>query len=224
MLTTQIANLFYVTLAFAALFAVSELLFRKFSWSGEQTRKLSHTLSGLFCLSFPWLFQDLGYIYLLGGGFMLFLHITERKGWMPSIHQVSRQTRGALLFPLAVMCCFTAAHFMYNDRFFFVPLLLLALADAAACLVGQKWPLRTFKVRGSEKSWGGSLTFLGIALVISSIGLWNVFYYPIFSILSVALAATLAEAVSIKGWDNITIPITALWVMYLLYFPGILFA
>lgn len=89
---------------------------------------------------------------------------------------------------------------------------VMGYGDGLAAVIGQSIKSREFKVRGNTKSVAGCFAMFCVTLIIMASFLTynNVGYVAIKSIL-VAILMTIIEAVSIKGTDNLTVPlITAL--------------
>lgn len=216
-MATQISNLLVLGTAYLVLFALCEYLWHKHRWDTEHTRKVAHAGSGIMALSFPYWFSDVIFVVVLCSTFLLILALTKRSKWLRSIHAVKRETYGSTMFPLVVCICF----WFYSREgllvLFYLPILIMALADPAACLAGRRYPIvKLYK----SKSLGGSLAFFGVAFVLGlgAFGFlsphtnWLVF---LPRCVAIALACTVAEAVTQKGFDNLTIPLSALLVLLL---------
>lgn len=80
-------------------------------------------------------------------------------------------------------------------------LLVLALADSAAALVGKKWGKTPFVLKTAE----GTATFLGVAILLAMI----VPGVPRMGALAAALVATLVELLPSPVNDNVMIPLSA---------------
>ena len=96
-----------------------------------------------------------------------------------------------------------------------VPTLVMAYGDGFAAVIGQAVKSKEYVIKGNTKSIAGSLTMFVITLMIVAgyMTYMNASYIAIKSIL-VAIIMTIVEAVSIKGTDNITVPLlTSLLVM-----------
>ena len=95
-------------------------------------------------------------------------------------------------------------------------LLIMGYGDGFAAVVGQKVKSKEFKVGKSTKSIAGSITMLLISLVLSLL----VFYFAgtemfILKAIGISALATIIEIISVKGLDNLTVPI---FVTILTYF------
>ena len=104
-------------------------------------------------------------------------------------------------------------------------MLHLGLADGLAALIGEKWGNKTvYKVAGYKKSIVGNIAFLVTSMMIlsvlvfvldvgfSQLGLAGIIWVPIF--------ATFFEAISVKGSDNLVVPMVIVWMLNMLMVVG----
>lgn len=202
----------FFSLAYLGLFSVSELLFRKCQVPAEHTRKLVHFGSGILALLFPIYFENLWAVGILCGGFLALLFLSYAWNILPSINQVQRKTWGSVLFPIVVFCCFFLAQNKGNLSYYYSPILVLAISDPLAALIGKNFPVKAYRIFGQGKSLGGSLAFLISAGLILNFSLLNL---PFSVVLLSAGSACLMEAVSTHGWDNLMIPIGVIFPLLL---------
>jgi len=138
---------------------------------------------------------------------------------LQSVHKTKRNSIGSIIFPIPVYCCFLAAETLHNNLYFYLPVSLLAIADSSAEIAGTRWGHLTKQFFNGQKTLAGSTAFFGSALFICLSWLW---YYNlplqdiILGTIAIAIAASLAELVTLKGWDNLTIPIVSLIIIWLL--------
>lgn len=201
---------------FLALFGTAEMLYHLSKWKGEVTRKIVHVGTGFLTMLFPLLLTEVIQVALLCGSFALILGSSLRFGWLKSINDINRQSHGSMLYPAIVLIVFIIAHTQNNDSYFFLPILTMAICDPIAALAGKRFPIRTYPTFGGQKSLGGNLGFFTASVLLSFVVLSMIGYTSIsfLMIVSIALLATIAEALSGKGWDNFTIPLSVLIVLY----------
>ena len=211
-------HLFGVAAAFLTLFATSATIFRFRKIQAEYTRKFVHIGTGLLTLSFPFLLDSFAEVALLCGGFMLLLAASLRWNLLPSINRVERKTHGSLSYPLAVILCYGAMEQFGGEGFgallwFYLPMLVLALADPAAAFAGKGPKTTRFRVGEGEKSLEGSLAFALVTglvvLICAPLIAANGMSFALL-LLSITTTTTLAEAYTPNGLDNLTIPGTVL--------------
>lgn len=182
----------------------------------ELLRKLLHIGMGAVCLTLPWLFETPAPVVILAVVFSLGLLAGRSSEWWRRgaggiICGIRRPSVGDLCFPAAVAAVFvlSAGH----TPSFYIPVLTLTVADAAAALVGTRHGAHRFGRPGREKSLEGSVAFFLGALPCAYVplclwpedgGTWRL-------LLSFDLASllTLVEALSGNGLDNLTVPLAA---------------
>jgi phytol kinase len=203
--------------AFLLLFALAELLYRVFKVKAEYTRKLVHLCTGLITLLFPVFLESHWYVLALCLSFLIILLLSLRLGWLPSINNIDRVSRGSISYPLAVYVCFYTYTFFDNYIFFYLPVLVLAVADPMAALWGRKYPRGRYIIFHEQKTVVGSAAFFVSALIVSFFLFtsFSNFQAPGVWVMSVfvALVTCIAESISQKGYDNLAIPFCALVIL-----------
>ncbi len=194
---------------FAALLALAELLRRRRGWAPETSRKLVHAGGGLLALAIPAVFTSPVPVLALGAGCSIALAAARRWGGLRAVHAVERRTSGSEYYPLAVALLFVVSE---GQSWLFTPsVLVLAVADAFAALIGSRFGRRRYRVEDEEKSLEGSLAFLAIAGPAIWLPLRLLTTLPAgaaaMSALLVAALVTGFEAVSLRGSDNLFVPI-----------------
>jgi len=215
--------------AFLVLFGTAELLYHVFKVKAELTRKFVHVFTGVLTLLFPVLLENHWYVLFLCASFALILLLSLRFKLLKSINAIDRESHGSIAYPAAVYGCylFFAQHRDADPSgngeylFFYLPILMLAVCDPMAALFGKRWPLGPYRVAGGTKSLLGSSMFF-VTAVLLCFGLGYAFSgartegFILLCVLA-AFSCTIAEALSGKGLDNISIPGVAVLLLYLLH-------
>ena len=207
---------------------------RHFELHPEYARKIVHVGSGLMAMALPWMFESSGPVVvacLICAGFV---SACRHTSLLPvSVRQVlggvERRSGGEYYFPLAVAILFVVAR--GNLTLYLLPLAALTFADTAAAIVGTRFGVTRYPALAGEKSVEGSLAFLFVAApvavmllsILSELGPGQVLVVAGW----LAVTTTLAEAISTRGTDNLTVPLVAFVVLTVLlgeraYAPGIL--
>ena len=203
---------------FGLLLTFCETLYRKKLLDAEYTRKLAHVLACLGSLSFLFLFDSHYYPLVVGVIFGIFLFLCKRKNWLHSINAVKRDTEGAAFIPLGIYLPFLAADLLDNWILFALPLLLLGISDPAAWFVGSNYAKDSthWLKRRFNKTPLGSMAFFVSAFVIS-LGLLALGGYSGGKMLLlacvIALTACVAEILSPRGIDNLSVPATGVLIL-----------
>ncbi|ADR21619.1 hypothetical protein MATR_07500 [Marivirga tractuosa] len=205
-----------LAVSFLFLFGMTELLYHRFKWKVELTRKIAHIGTGIITLLFPILLTSHWSVLLLSSSFLLLLSLSMRFNFLQSINDIDRTSYGSLLYPISVYGCFYAYDsFNQEILFFYLPILTLAICDPIAALAGKRKPFGKYK-RGS-KSLSGTLGFMGSCLILSCILMWmltdlNTFNIILYSAV-VAVLTSLTETISGKGFDNLSIPLIVIIIL-----------
>ena len=96
-------------------------------------------------------------------------------------------------------------------------ILIMGYGDGLAALIGKRFPIIAYSVGGSRKSLGGSLTMFFASLAVAFLILFLTGSYSPAAILTLAIAATLLEALTPKGLDNLSVPL-GVYTLYLIFF------
>jgi phytol kinase len=194
------------------LIGISELLYRVFRLPAETSRKFLHVSGGLTCLLLPRFFTSHWWILALTASAFLLLFSTYLMNRLQSVHKTKRNSIGSIIFPIPVYFCFLVAETSNNSLFFYLPVSLLAISDTSAEIAGTRWGNLTKQFFNGQKTLAGTLAFFGTALLIC-FGWLSYYNLPVQNIivgtLFISIAASLTELITLKGWDNMTVPVIA---------------
>ncbi len=213
-----------LALSFLVLFGLAESLYHKQHIRAELTRKMVHICTGLLTLLFPLLLIHHWYVLMLCGSFAVIILASLRFNFLPSINAIDRKSHGSICYPIAVYLCFLVYEF-YSSKtthignpllYYYLPILTLAICDPMAAYAGKHFPYGKFKVWGGTKSLSGLTAFFLSSLIITSSVLYSFSATGttgsdiLLLSLPLAIIGGIAEAISSKGLDNITIPVSVL--------------
>ncbi len=217
------------TLAFLMVIFISETLYRKWNVETEFTRKFSHISSALLCLSFPLFFSNHWFVFVLACQSFVLLFMSKKLMLFKSIDQVGRDTYGSVVFPISIYLSFFSSQYTGDSAFFYIPMLILAFSDPLAAVSGQRAELMHTKFNISEqymqygkegKTYVGSISFFISAFLCSLILLPCFYRLSAFELFGfsfvISIFSTFAEALTVKGWDNFSVPVTIIGTLLLL--------
>ena len=212
----NLINTIILATSFLALFGFAEILYRKFRLRAEITRKVVHIGTGLLTLLFPLMLSNHWWVLFLCASFAVILLASLKFNFLPSINAIGRDSVGSLAYPVSVYTAYWFYdHYNKDDVFFYLPILILAIADPIAALAGKRWPKGNYTIGATSKTLTGAAGFF-IAAFVSSMIVFNINYPDtvisniIIKSLIVAFVSCAAEALTGKGYDNIAIPLTVL--------------
>jgi phytol kinase len=209
----MIAVLVGLILLFSIVLLV-ELLHSRGHISTEMARKTIHLATGLLLVAWSFLvsWHSIVYaeIFLIGA-----VSATRWLKLFNSQNGVNRITWGEFFFPIGVIL----AILLKAPRWVFILAILhLAVADAAAALVGKKYGQSTsYKVFGHKKSLVGSAAFFIVSIVLVSATL--VIAPAKFSamnkvsLLLLPIITTFAENFGVYGSDNLLVPLVIVFLL-----------
>lgn len=220
-----IAGILFVS-GIVSVLIVSEILHRKFAVTADTTRKLVHITVGLMAASSPWIFINPPVPLLIGSMFIIGNYWLLKRDRIVSIHRHDRQNYGTVFFPLAFVILIGL--YWYKHHIYISGLLMMSISDPMAGSLGKriKHPL-SYTIWGEQKTVEGSVVMFLSAFLITAAVLFYTsqtqqLLYPlhsgvIFGLAGlVALMATMAEATSRNGSDNLSVPLLSALMLDLL--------
>jgi phytol kinase len=220
----QLTYFFIFLIAFASLIALGEWLYHSLKINSKNIRKILQVSTGLLSLVLPVFFTNEYYVLLICGVIQLFLVLSVQNNYLKSIHSIHRKTYGSMVFPIVIYLIYLVWYHSGNGQngsqsyaYFFLPILIMALCDPLASIVGENYPI--YKLSTLSKSIGGTLAFWALAFLLSVIilsfsQLFNtkdITWVAIF----IATISSITELFSKKGLDNLLVPISVLLAMYI---------
>lgn len=196
---------------FGIVLVVAELWARRWGGKPEHTRKLVHLGGSAIGIFLPLLVESVAVAFALTAGLSLLFFATSRGRVLRSVGGIARSSRGSEYYPLAVFLVFVLAAGDYWR--YLASLLTLGVADAFAALVGAEYGRVRYRVEEDSKSLEGSLVFLVVAFLAIHIPMLLLTNLDrptvVLSALLVALVVTGFEAISLRGADNLFVPVAA---------------
>ena len=214
---------FVYLVGISLLLIFNELNYRRLKMKGEFTRKFAHFTATLAVVPFPYIFTSHWQVLILASVFFFVLLISKRIKQLKSIHDIDRKSMGSYLLPLSIYVTFLISDLSDNKFVFILPMLILAVSDPMASILGTNIENYNGKIkvfgRKLAKTYLGSGAFFASSFVISIIAFY--FHFKVFNLqtfllaFTIALTGTLAELVSWRGSDNLTIPLNVVVVLIL---------
>ncbi|NEO26938.1 MAG: hypothetical protein F6K03_08590 [Kamptonema sp. SIO4C4] len=129
---------------------------------------------------------------------------------LPSLNSVGRQSLGTFFYAVSIGVLTYWFFPLGLPQFAVIGILVMAWGDGLAAVVGQHWGRHKYQVGNNKKSWEGSGTMFVMSGVVTFLVLWGVYglSWPLVGIVfAVSAIATLLEAFSFLGIDNLTVPL-----------------
>lgn len=199
---------------------VFERLITKFSHDNEPLRKLVHVSHGiglaLVAFILPLQVLALIEVFFLVSMFGARYLYEQFKGapwikYFARVYKVGRLSYGEFFYPISVILLVFIAD---SEWEFAASILVLALADAVAALIGKRFgKSNSYNILGQKKSLAGSFAFLAVTMAI--IGAFVAFSGAdvtdagLGAVIWVSLLLTITENLGVYGSDNFLIPLVA---------------
>ncbi len=208
-LGVSLIKILFVMLAMWSIYVIVEVLRRADILRGELARKSIHIGVGILFACLP-LFMNRREIFATAAIFFLAMVILSGVLKLFSAYEdVSRWTIGQFLYPLGIM----TVVFMFRDPHIYTfSVLILALADAAAALIGTRFGDFHYHFFGGDKTIAGSLAFFTVTLLLLTLFVFSYGEPSSLALIMIPFSAwflTGIEAVFARGFDNLAIPIFA---------------
>jgi len=210
----MILNLTLALIPVGVILILSEVLWQKKIIIGERARKFIHILAGTWMAFWP-LYLPFDGIFVLGCIALTLLIYSRITNLFHAIYSVNRKTYGDIFFAVGIVAC---AYLGLEPWIFTVSILLLALADGGAAIIGRYYGLNNqyhvFGNKNLRKSLAGTIAFLVFSYLSIATG-WIMGGEEIISnnIISVLIILPLVSAILENtmpyGLDNLTTPLFA---------------
>ena len=213
-------------IAYCYIFAIigtAEALRRWRGYGPRFTRKVIHVGVGMLSWVLVFLFDSPWPFVFACLSFVILNLLDWRYGFLSAMTSSDRSNLGTVYFPLAAAA--VALLFWGRAPLMVAALMPLTWGDGLASVVGRAYGRNKFTVFGHTRSLQGSATFFLIGGLFTWLALWILSGPPDISpvaallpALIVILAATLTEAFSIWGLDNLTVTAVAIIILTLWQF------
>lgn len=214
-------NDFYaIIVSFVFIFSVlgiAETLRKQLHYTPDFTRKVVHVSVGMWSLGTVLLFQNRWMAIVPPLVFVVLNYISYRQDMFKAMENDDKSNMGTVYFPLAFAIIILI--FWDTPDKVVAALMPMTWGDAMAAVLGKRFGRISYTVLGHTRTVEGSLsmfffsgaaTFLALWFLLPATGLWLALGVS----LGIAIAATLAEAVSPWGIDNLSVPAVASLILY----------
>jgi len=225
--STEWWRLLYVFSGLLGTIGLGEGVRAFFKWSPEFTWKLVHISVGILIFFAPTIFTVALPAIILAVIFIVVNLVAIKRGLLKGMHGTGRPTYGTVFYPLSFLILVLL--FWYRAPFVLsVSILVLALADAGAAIVGESYRTPTeYRLTSDKKSVEGSMAMFIITFVTIYAGLLQfglpehrLFEYAFLVSGITALTATAWEAISARGLDNLTVPLATALLLAIFVLPS----
>ncbi len=219
MINPDLAGVLLVYIYVAILLIISEKLLDNVPT--DISRKFLHIMVGNIAFLLPIFETSWIMAFIAAGPFILFTFLMSPYSPIKSMKgKTSGAGHGMGLVYYAIAWTVLAYVFFEHKEIIAIGILAMSYGDGFASVIGSRIGKHKFNIWGDEKSIIGSLTmfvFTFITIIVALVYYGVSFDNKILVLLYITLVATLIEAFSPKGLDNLSVPFAAP-ILYYIYF------
>ena len=188
-----------------AVIALAFVLYRTMHLSSESVRKIIHIGVSNWVFILVWCFDDVRFAVVGPVAFIILNAIFVHSGAAGLLGMDDRRRdNGLVYFPFSLLVM-TLLYYrgLIQAHDVIAATLVMGYGDGLAALVGSKIGRHRYSVLNASKSWEGTAVMLIVSIAVIAIFT----PYPALKVLVMAVVATLFEALTPLGLDNITVPL-----------------
>lgn len=195
------------------------VLAKFFKKSGEEaSRKFIHIMLSNWWFIAMYFFENALWASIVPLSFVIINYISYKKNLISVMERESQDGLGTVYYAISLLIlAIITFGITKRPEIGLCSILIMGYGDGLAAVIGKRVKSYEYKIGNTKKTLAGSLTMLIITFIIVAIfsGVTGVNLWLIKSIIT-AIILTVIEAVSIKGTDNITIPLSACALLFLM--------
>ena len=190
----------------------------------EASRKFIHIMLGNWWIIAMIFFNNVWFASFVPATFVIINYLSYKKDIIKVMEIDEQDGLGTVYYAISLLILAIMSFGIYkNPVLGLIPTFVMAYGDGLAAIIGKKLKSQRYKLGDTKKSFAGSLTMFLISLILIGGYLWfantEIFWtsthWPLISIM-MAFCITAIEAISGKGMDNITVPISTLLLLMLI--------
>jgi len=209
-----------VSFAFIALVMVSAKIFEK---SGkEASRKYIHIVLANWWVIAMIFFDNMWFAAFVPALFVIINTISYKTNLISVMEREdedeNKKSLGTVYYAISLLILSLITFGPLNNPFIgLCGIAVMGYGDAMAAIVGQSFKIGEYRIGKTKKTLSGSFAMLLITFIIIS-GFLAYIQVPDWFLKSIIISiiATIVEAVSIKGTDNLTVPLITSWIIFLI--------
>lgn len=217
MIQNDFAGVAIVYIYVAIMLVITEKLLKKNPTFG---RKILHIMVGNIAFLLP-IFQTREVMaFMAAGPFIIFTFLMSPYTPIKSIRgKTSAAGHGMGLVYYAITWTILAYVFFDDMVVIAIGILAMSYGDGFASLLGSKYGKKKYNIYADQKSYVGSISMFVFTFIMFIVALlfydFTITMKVIFMLVIVALSSTVAEMITPKGLDNLSVPFIASIYFYL---------
>lgn len=174
----------------------------------EASRKFVHIMLANVWFFYVLFINSMVFACVLPAIFVVVNYLSYKFKLIKSIEREENDGYGTVYYALSLLVLAIFSYNIGNPLVALPGILIMGYGDGFAAIIGKKISSKKYRIGNTIKSFAGSFTMFLISFFISIIILTilNAQFFLIKGLM-ISVVATILEAISIKGLDNITVPI-----------------
>lgn len=182
----------------------------------EASRKFIHIALCNWWFIAMYFFTNAVWASIVPLSFVIINYISYKKNIISVMERDNQDGLGTVYYAISLFVLAIISFGVLNNPLIgLAGILVMGYGDGLAAIVGRKISSKEYKVGNTKKTLAGSATMFIITFVILAIFLIDMQFWYIKAIIA-SIIITIVEAVSVKGTDNLTVPIITSGILYLL--------
>lgn len=200
-----------VSILYVGIIIVSAKVFEKAG--KEASRKYIHIMLSNWWIIAMIFFDNMFWAAATPALFVIVNYLSYKKGIIKVMERDdkddNKESLGTVYYALSLFILAILTFGPLNDPIIgLCGIFVMGYGDGLAAVIGQAVKSKEFEINGNKKSLAGSGTMFCITLIIFvAFLIYNNADYTAIKAILVAMLMTIIEAVSIKGTDNLTVPL-----------------
>ncbi len=185
------------------------LISKPLAKKGEEiSRKFVHIMLSNIWIIYLIFIDSLWVACILPALFVVINTLSYKFKLIKSMEREENDGFGTIYYAISILVVTIFTYLLKKPMIGMAGILIMGYGDGFAAIIGRSINSPKYKIGNTTKSLAGSLTMFVISLVISTISLYILgTEYFIIKAIGISAIATVLEAISIIGLDNITVPI-----------------
>lgn len=177
----------------------------------ELSRKFVHIMLANWWFIAMYFFTNWIWACILPISFVVINYISYKKNVISVMERENQDGLGTVYYALSlfIMSIFTFG-IIKRPEVGLCSTLIMGYGDGLASIVGQSIQSYEYKIGNNKKTIAGSITMFIVSFILLLVFLYSVSSTLwILKSIIIAVILTIVEAISIKGTDNLTVPLIA---------------
>lgn len=210
----MLKDIFYITISFIYWCSIIKISPYIVQFNHELGRKFVHLFVSFWWFFVLYMFNNLWSALVVPVVFIAInTHATfnSKSGFVSTLNREKENiSYGLICYPIGFVIIIFAAFFLFEQKDIAgLAVMTMGFGDTGAAIIGNRFNWKPFTIKGSKKSLSGVVGMFAFTFLSTLIySLVYSYKSPLVVAIACGLVGCIIEAISIKGSDNITVPLS----------------